>query len=51
MTPDGQVNRVIIDARDGKHRAVPAANVRFEEGQAKLTVSRAQLMALPAVQP
>lgn len=48
---DGTVSRVIIDARDGKQRAVPPANIRFEDGQAKLTLSRPQLIALPAVQP
>lgn len=48
---DGTVSRVIIDARDGKQRAVPPANIRFEDGQAKLTLSRAQLIALPAIQP
>ncbi len=49
--PDGRVNVVLIDAADGKQRAVPGANVRFEDGQAKLTLSQAQLLALPVVQP
>jgi hypothetical protein len=48
---NGRVNRVLIAASDGKHRAVPAANIRFEDGEARLTLSRAQLMALPAAQP
>lgn len=50
-TPQGQVNRVIIDVSDGKQRAVPAANVRFEDGQAKLNLSRQQLIALAPIQP
>ena len=48
---NGRVTRVLIDVRDGKHRAVPPANIRFEDGEAKLSLSRAQVIALPAVQP
>jgi len=50
-TPDGQVNRVLIGASDGKHRSVPGANIRFADGKATLTLSRAQLLALPVLQP
>jgi hypothetical protein len=50
-TPQGQVNRVLIDVSDGKQRSVPAANIRFEDGQAKLNLSRAQVIALAVVQP
>lgn len=50
-TPDGRVNRILIDAPDGKHRTVPAANVTFEDGHARLSLSRAQLIALPPAQP
>jgi len=50
-TPQGVVNRVLIDVDDGKQRAVPAANIRFEDGQGKLNLSRQQLIALAPVQP
>ena len=50
-TPQGAVSRVLIDVNDGKQRAVPTANVRFEDGQAKLNLSRAQLILLAPVQP
>ena len=49
-TPAGQINRLLLDAADGKRRALSGANIVVTRGRVTTTLSLVQIVALPVVQ-
>jgi len=49
-TPDGQINRLLLDAADGKRRSLSGAQIVVTRGKVTTQLSLVQIVALPVVQ-
>lgn len=49
-TPDGQINRLLLDAADGKRRSLSGAQIVVARGRVTTPLSLVQIVALPVVQ-
>jgi len=49
-TPDGQINRLLLDAADGKRRSLSGAQIVVTRGKVTTPLSLVQIVALPVVQ-
>jgi hypothetical protein len=49
-TPAGQINRLLLDAADGKRRALSGADIVVARGRVTTTLNLVQIVALPVVQ-